>query len=84
MLMSRQHFEGQVEGLKRESPEKFDTMIEFTRGDIDNCLVEYTDKNEDIENTLQNLSIDFREIEKELLEIKVKQEVIVSPLRDYI
>jgi hypothetical protein len=84
MLMTRQHFEGQVEELKRASTEKFDTMIEFTHDDIDNWLVEYTNKNEDIENTLQNLSIDLREIEKELFNIKVKQEVIVAPLRDYI
>jgi hypothetical protein len=33
---------------------------------------------------LQNLSIDYREIEGELFNIKVKQEVIVAPLRDYI
>ena len=64
--MTRQHFEGQFEELKRESTRKFDTMIEFTHDDIDNWFVEYTNKNEDIENTLQNLSIDLREIEKEL------------------
>jgi len=33
---------------------------------------------------LQNLSIDHREIESELLNIKVKQEIIVAPLREYI
>jgi hypothetical protein len=59
-------------------------MIEFTHDDIDNWLVEYTNKNEDIENTLQNLSIDHREIKHELFNIKVKQEVIVAPLRNYI
>ena len=59
MLVTRQHFEGRVEELKRASTEKFDTMIEFTHDDIDNCLVEYINKNEDIENTLQNSSIDF-------------------------
>jgi hypothetical protein len=84
MLMTRQHFEGKVEELKRASAEKFDNMIEFTHDDIDNWLVEYTNKNEDIENALQNLSIDLREIEKELFNVKVKQEVIVSPLRDFI
>jgi hypothetical protein len=36
MLMTRQHFEGQVEELKRASTEKFDNMIEFTHDDIDN------------------------------------------------
>jgi hypothetical protein len=56
-------------------------MIAFTHDDVDSWLVEYTNKNEDIENTLQNLSIDFREIEKELFDIKVKQEVTIALLR---
>jgi hypothetical protein len=71
--MARQQFEGQVKELKRALAEKFNTMIEFTHDDINNLLVEYTNKNEDIENTLQNLSIDFREIEKELFDIKIKK-----------
>jgi hypothetical protein len=84
MLMTRQHFEEQSEELKRRSAEKFDNMIEFACDDIDSSLVEYTNKNEDIENILQNLFVDFREIEKELFNVKIKQEVIVSPLRDFI
>jgi hypothetical protein len=59
-------------------------MIEYTEDGIDNCLVEYANRNEDIETTLQNLSIDYREYENELFKIKVKQEVIVVPLREYI
>jgi hypothetical protein len=84
MLMTRQHFEEKIEELKRTSAEKFDNMIEFTHDDIDNWLVEYTNKNEDIENILQNLSVDLREIEKELFNVKIKQEVIIAPLRDFI
>jgi hypothetical protein len=84
MIMSREQFEEQVENLKKSSAKKFDSMVEYTYDDIDNWLVEYTNKNEDIETILQNLSIDHREIESELLSIKVKQEVIVSPLREYI
>jgi hypothetical protein len=55
MLMTRQDFEEHIEGLKRTSAEKFDNMMEFTHDDIDSWLVEYTNKNEDIENILQNL-----------------------------
>jgi hypothetical protein len=84
MLMTRQQFEEKVETLKRLSTEKFDSMVEYTYDDIDSWLVEYTNRNEDIETTLQNLSIDLREIESELFNIKVKQEVIVAPLREYI
>ena len=84
MLMNRQDFEKKIEGLKRTSTKKFANMMEFTHDDIGSWLVECTNKNEDIENILQNLSIDLREIEKELFNIKIKQEVIVAPLRDFI
>ena len=84
ILMTRQQFEEQIEGLKKASTKNFDSIVEFTYDDIDNQLVEYTNKNEDIENMLQKLSIYYKEIEGELFNIKVKQEVIVSPLRDYI
>ena len=52
-------------------------MVEFTH-------VEYTNKNQDIENNLKNLSIEHREVEQDLFNIKLKQEVTVVPLRDYI
>jgi hypothetical protein len=60
MLMTRQHIKEKIEELKRISNEKFDNMMEFTHDDIDIWLVEYTNKNEDIENILQKLSIDLR------------------------
>lgn len=66
MIMSREKFEEQVENLKKSSTEKFDSMVEYTYDDIDNWLVEYTNKNEDIETILQNSSIDHRGIESEL------------------
>jgi hypothetical protein len=84
MIMSREQFEEKVENLKKSSAKKFDSMVEYTYDDIDNWLVEYTNKNEVIETILQNLSIDHRGIESEFLSIKVKEEIIVSPLRDYI
>ena len=39
MLMTRQQFDEKIEGLKKESIENFDTMVEFTRDDIYNWLV---------------------------------------------
>jgi hypothetical protein len=59
-------------------------MIEYTENDINNWLVEYANRNEDIETILQNLSIEYREYENELFKIKVKQEVTIAPLQQYI
>jgi hypothetical protein len=72
-----------MEKLNKLSAEKFNSMIGYTKDDIDNWLVEYANRNEDIETTLQNLSIDYRKYENELFKIKVKLEVIISPLRQY-
>jgi hypothetical protein len=60
MLISRQQFKEKIEELKKTSSEKFDTMIEFTHYDIDSWLVEYINRNEYIENTLQSLSNDHK------------------------
>ena len=59
-------------------------MMEFTHDDIDSWSVKYKNKNEYIENILQNLSVYLGEIEKELFNIKIKQEVTIAPLRDFI
>jgi len=60
VLQTRKQFEESVEKLKKLSTKKFNSMIEYTEYDIDNWLVEYANGNEDIESTLQNLSIDGR------------------------
>jgi hypothetical protein len=41
-------------------------------------------KNDDIEDTLHQLSMDFKDMENSLFDIKVRQEIIVAPMREYI
>jgi hypothetical protein len=62
ILQTRQQFEEIVEKLKKLSANKFNSIIEYNEDDIDNCLVEYANRNEDIETNFQNLSIDYREL----------------------
>jgi hypothetical protein len=54
MIMSREKLEEQLENMKKSLARKFDSMVEYTYDDIDNWLVKYTNKNEDIETILQN------------------------------
>jgi rubrerythrin len=61
IFQTRQQFKELVENLKKLSAEKFNSMIEYTENDIDNWLVEYGNRNKDIETTLENISIDYRE-----------------------
>jgi hypothetical protein len=77
--MIGEKFKKKIENLKKSLGGIFYRMIEYTYDDINSWLVEKINKNEDIETILQNLSIDHREIESELLNIKLKQEVTIPP-----
>jgi hypothetical protein len=41
-------------------------------------------KNDDIKDTLHQLSLDIKELENELFETTTKYEIKVSPMREYI
>jgi hypothetical protein len=47
--MTRQQFDEQVEILKGLSDENFNGIIEYGEEEIDNCLIDYSMKNQDIE-----------------------------------
>jgi hypothetical protein len=51
---------------------------------VENWLVDYSIKNQDIEETLQNISIDLRDLEGDLFNIKIQHEINVAPMRSYI
>jgi hypothetical protein len=84
ILMTREQSEEHVEILKGVSTENFNSMTKYTKQEIERFLVEYVNKNEDIEGTLQQLSINFREFEDTLFDIRVKQKIIIAPMCEYI
>jgi len=59
--MKREQFEEHIEILKGILVEKLNSMTEYIEKEIESWLVEYVNKNEYIEVTLQQLSIYFRE-----------------------
>jgi hypothetical protein len=73
-----------VEILKTLSTEKFNSIIEYNENEIEIWLVSYANKNEDIEDTLHQLSYELRELEGMLFDIKIIEEINVSPLKYYI
>jgi hypothetical protein len=51
---------------------------------VKNWLVGYSIKNQDIQEAFHNLSIDLRDLESELFNIKIWHEINVEPMRRYI
>jgi hypothetical protein len=64
--------------------ENFYGILEYGEDDVKNYLVGYLIKNQDIEEALDNLSIDLRHLESELFNIKIWHEINVAPMRSYI
>ena len=66
------------------SLEKFYNILEYGEDDVDNWIVDYSVQNEEIDQALHNLSIDLRELEKEIFNVKNWNEINMLPLRRYI
>jgi hypothetical protein len=69
--LTKQAFDKQVDIFKALSLEKFYNILEYGEDDVDNWLVDYSVQNEEIDQALRNLSIDLRELENELFNIKI-------------
>ena len=51
---------------------------------MENWLADYSIKNQDIEEDFWNISIDLRDLEGELFNIKIQHEINGAPMRSYI
>ena len=72
MFMTKQQFNEHMEILKGLSIEKFNGIIEYGQEEIDNWLIDYSIKNEDIEESIHGISYDIRALEGELFNIKIR------------
>jgi hypothetical protein len=84
ILLSKEQMEEKLDSLKIASAEKFNNLTEYSETKVESWLVHYVNKNDDIEDTLHQLSMDFKDIENSLFDIKVRQEIMVAPMREYI
>jgi uncharacterized protein YeeX (DUF496 family) len=71
LFITKQQFDKQVDIFKGLSFENFYGILEYDEDDIDNWLVDYSVKNQDIEEALHGISNDLRDLEGELFNIKI-------------
>ena len=51
---------------------------------MDNWLVDYSVKNQDIEEEVHGISLELRDLEGELFNIKIRHEINAAPKKTYI
>jgi hypothetical protein len=70
--------------LSKDSVTRSSRLLEYNEDEIDNWLVDYSVKNQDIEEAIHGISLDLRDLEGELFNIKIKHEINVAPMKSYI
>jgi hypothetical protein len=68
--LTNKAFDKHIDIFKALSLENFYSILEYGQDDVDNMLVDYLVQNEEIDQALRNLSINFRELEKEIFNIQ--------------
>jgi hypothetical protein len=84
LFLTKQKFDEQVNIFKGLSIKKFYGILEYDEDTIENWLVDYFIKNQDIEEALHGISPDLRDLEGELFNIKIRHEINVAPMEIYI
>jgi hypothetical protein len=59
IFMTKEQFEKKLESLKYASTERFNSLTEYSKFEVESWLVNYVNKNEDIEDTLHQISINY-------------------------
>jgi hypothetical protein len=70
-----------VEILKGLSTKKFNGIIEYGEDEIDNWLIYYSMKYQDIEELIHGIYHDLIYLEGELFNIKIIHEINVAPMK---
>jgi hypothetical protein len=65
--------EEKLDSLKLSSVKKFNNLSEYSEIEVESWLVRYVRKNDDIEDILHRISMDFKYIENALFNINFRQ-----------
>jgi hypothetical protein len=73
ILLSKEQMKEILDSLKISLGEKFKNLTEYSKTQIEGWLVNYVNSNDDIKNTLHQFTVEFKDLQNELFDIKVRQ-----------
>jgi hypothetical protein len=84
LSVTKESFKEQVDILKGLSFEKFYSILEHCLDEHERWVLDYASHNEEIEQTLHNISMDLRKLENDLCNIEIRDETNTAPMKRYI
>jgi hypothetical protein len=82
--LTRQEFDKHVAMFKALSLENFYNILQFDQAHVHDWLVKYSVQNEEIHQSLCNISIVFHELENDIFDINIQNDINIAPMRIYI
>ena len=64
IILSKEKMEEKLDSLKISSTDMFNNLIEYSKIEVEGWIVCYVNKNDDIEDTLHQLTMEFKYLEK--------------------
>jgi hypothetical protein len=83
-LLTKEQLESELNILKISWGSEFDNLTNFPEEEIKQWLVSFINDNEDHMTSIQESCSECKTIEDELFSLRVKQNITISPLKDYI
>jgi hypothetical protein len=80
IILSKEKLQEHLYDLKVVWANEFNEIIEYSKGEVEKCLIHYANKNDEVEDTLHQLNFDTRDIDKELFNASIKHETMVAPM----
>jgi hypothetical protein len=71
MFLTKKQFDEQVEIFKGLSAEIFYSILQYNEEEIENWPIDYSVKSQDIKEEVHGISIELRDLEGELFNIKI-------------
>jgi hypothetical protein len=84
MVITKEQLDTELGMIKASWESEFDDLTEFSEDEIKWWLVTFVNNNEDHLASIEQLHSEFKEIEEEIFSLRVKQDIIVPPMKEYI
>jgi hypothetical protein len=84
MVITKEKLETELGVIKASWVSEFDDLIEFLKDEIKRWIVTLVNNNEDRIASVEQLHSRFKEIGEEIFSLKVKQDITISPIKQYI
>jgi hypothetical protein len=84
IFLTKDRMQEQLDALKISWANEFNDLTEFLQEEVEKWLIHYVNKNEDQVDIIHQLGFELKDIEDELFDLKIKHELMVAPLREYI